>query len=421
MTRWERYVPVYGVPVLTREFWAMCALIAVGLVLSAVREVVGLGQLGPVPISGMSDPFAWGLWKTFNVMVLTGLGSGGFAVGIAAWIFNNKKLHSVMRVALLTSFLAYSTGLIMLGIDVGRPWNFYWIVMPWHWNLVSPLLEVAVCITFYATVPLLLENLPPVFEYLIYEQPKWRGFAEACEKVMSKVYPVIIGLAYILPMMHQSSLGALMVLGGPRVSPLWQGPWLPLLYVWAAAFLGYNCTTLCLLLAKLVWKRDLDPEVIGELNKITVWLIYAWTALRFLTLLVSTNIRYAFALSTDALVFWIETALILGSAYVLSTENGKKLSVMFKAHALCALGGLIYRFSPTTLAFHPKGGAAYFPSFIEATVAISFMAVAVLVYLVAVKKLAILPGTNEEWLKMARYEEKVKPGIQLTGYAPVEH
>ena len=52
----------------------------------------------------MSDPYAWGLWKTFNVMVLTGLGSGGFAVGIAAWVFNRTKLHPVMRVALLTSF-----------------------------------------------------------------------------------------------------------------------------------------------------------------------------------------------------------------------------------------------------------------------------------------------------------------------------
>jgi hypothetical protein len=45
----------------------------------------------------------------------------------------------------------------------------------------------------------------------------------------------------------------------------------------------------------------------------------------------------------------------------------------------------------------------------------------VLVYLIAVKKLAILPGSNADWNKMARYEEQAKPGIQFTGYAPVEH
>ena len=416
MTRWERSVPVYGVPVITRGFWALLALIAVGLVLTAVREVVGLGS----NISGMSDPFAWGLWKTFNVMVLTGLGSGGFAIGIAAWIFNNKKLHSVMRVALLTSFLAYSTGLCMLGVDVGRPWNFYWVVMPWTWNLHSPLLEIAVCMSLYATVPLLLENLPPLFEYLIYEFPQWRGIAEACESAMKKVYPFIIGLAYILPIMHQSSLGALMILGGNRVNTLWQTPFLPLIYVWAAAFLGYNCVVLCVLLAKLAWKRDVDPDVLAELNKLTVWIVYSWTAFRFVDILFRGKIAHLF---TDpyALLFWTETALILGPAYILSTEKGKKLSTMFMAHAVCALGGMIYRFSPTTLAFHAKDGATYFPSAIEFIVSISFVAIAVLVYLLAVKKLAILPGSNAEWLKMAKYEEQVKPGIQLTGYAPVEH
>ena len=416
MTRWERSVPVYGVPVFTRGFWALLVLIAAGLALTVYREVVGLGVT-----SGMSDPFAWGLWKTFNVMVLTGLGSGGFAVGIAAWVFNRKKLHSVMRLALLTSFLAYSTGLTMLGVDVGRPWNMYWMLLPWTWNLHSPLLEIAVCMTLYATVPLFLENLPPLFEYVIYEHPKYRGLAEACERAMAKVYPFIIGLAYILPIMHQSSLGALMILGGNRVNTLWQTPFLPLIYVWAAAFLGFSCVVLCLLLAKLAWKRDVDPTVLAELNKLTVWTVYSWTAFRFLDILLRGKILHLFTDGYYSILFWTETALILGSAYVLSTEKAKELSTMFRAQLLCALGGMIYRFSPTTLAFHAKDGATYFPTAIELIVSLSFVGIAVLAYLVAVKKLAILPGTNADWLKMAKYEEQVKPGIQLTGYAPVEH
>jgi len=417
MTKWQRSVPVYGVPVLNRGFWGLLILVVIGLILSGFREVLGLGG----SISGMSDPYAWGLWKTFNVMVLTGIGSGGFAVGIAAWIFNRTRLHQVMRVALLTSFLAYSTGLIMLGIDVGRPWNFYWVLLPWHWNLRSPLLEVAVCISFYATVPLLLENLPPLFEYVIYEFPNWRGVAEFWENALKKVYPFVIGLAYILPIMHQSSLGALMLLAGDRVNPLWQSPCLPLLYVWAAAFLGYNCVVLCLLLAKIVWKRDLDPVVLAELNKLTCWIVFTWTAFRFVDILLRGKILLALTPSIFSAVFWTETILIAGSAYVLYSERGRNLQTMFLAHAGCTLGGLIYRFSPTTLAFRPRNGAFYFPSAIEFLVCIGFIALGVMGYIVAVKKLAILPGTNAEWLKMAKYEEQVKPGIQLTGYAPVEH
>jgi Ni/Fe-hydrogenase subunit HybB-like protein len=221
--------------------------------------------------------------------------------------------------------------------------------------------------------------------------------------------------------MHQSSLGALMLLGGDRVHALWQTPFLPLIYVWAAAFLGYNCVVLCLLLAKLAWKRDLDPEVLAELNKLTCWVVFAWTAFRFLDILVRGKILLALIPSYYSGLFWTETILIAGSAYVLYSEKGKNLQNMFLAHFACALGGMIYRFSPTTLAFRPRNGAFYFPSAIELFVCIGFIALAVLGYIVAVKKLAILPGSNADWLKMAKYEEQVKPGIQLTGYAPADH
>ena len=117
--RWERGVPVYGFPIVNGFFLGLSALVLMALVLTAYRELAGLG-----PVSGMNDAYGWGIWKTFNVMVLSALGSGAFAVGISAWVFRRKKMHALMRMALLTSFLAYACGLMLLGIDAGRPWNF---------------------------------------------------------------------------------------------------------------------------------------------------------------------------------------------------------------------------------------------------------------------------------------------------------
>ena len=54
-----------------------------------------------------------------------------------------------MRTALLTSFLGYGTGMIALGFDVGRPWNFIRFNNPRNWNPHSVLMEVAVCMTAY--------------------------------------------------------------------------------------------------------------------------------------------------------------------------------------------------------------------------------------------------------------------------------
>src|SRR5271157_2612175 len=95
--RWERAVPVYGFPVVNQFFLVLCGMALLAFVLTAYRELAGLG-----PVSGMNDAYGWGIWKTFNVMVLTGLGSGAFAVGIAAWVFQRKRLFPLMRMALLT-------------------------------------------------------------------------------------------------------------------------------------------------------------------------------------------------------------------------------------------------------------------------------------------------------------------------------
>ena len=49
----------------------------------------------------------------------------------------------------------------------------------------------------------------------------------------------IIALGILLPTMHQSSLGALMLIAGPRLHPLWNTGWLPLLFLMSCIAMGY--------------------------------------------------------------------------------------------------------------------------------------------------------------------------------------
>jgi len=402
--RWERSVPVFNVPIWTKPFKVLMALGGLALGLTAYREIVGLG-----PASGMNDAYAWGIWKTFNVMTLTGLGSGAFAIGISAWLFKQKKLHSVMRTALLTSFLAYLSGLIMIGIDVGRPWNVYWLFTPWNWNPHSPLLEVMFCMPAYAMLPLLLENVPPVLDYFHNYKPATRQFVEKCEKIMIRFYPFIVALAYILPAMHQSSLGALMLLAGNNVNPLWQTPFLPLLYVWAAAFLGVCCVAGTLLFTSLMWKRPYDMDVLVHLNKICAWLIGTWLLFRTLDIVISGKIALAFKLDVFAGLFWVEMIFLAVALYMLiDSAKLRDARLMFHAHVLVGIGGLLYRFNPTTLAFQPKAGAFYFPSAMEMLVSIGFVSLAIAGFCVAVKVFAILPAPNYTWFQMEAHENKIK-------------
>ena len=125
-----------------------------------------------------------------------------------------------MRPALLTSFLCYcSPGLVVA--DVGRPWNF--------WNM--PLLlalepRLGRCSRSRSRMAyffvLWIELAPALLERL------WDGEVRALARLRphgsraSQDLPFVIALGMLLPTMHQSSLGLLMVLAGHEVHPLWQ-------------------------------------------------------------------------------------------------------------------------------------------------------------------------------------------------------
>lgn len=410
--RWERDVPVFGFPVVTKQFVVLCGLILIAFVLTGYRELAGLG-----PVSGMNDAYGWGIWKTFNVMVMTALGSGAFAVGIAAWVFRRKKLHAFMRMALLTSFLAYACGLLLLGIDAGRPWNFYWMVFPWKWNMHSPLAEVAICMSIYAMIPLAIENLPPLLERLWYFDSRLRPGVEKIERGLHHFFPWLIAAAYLLPGMHQSSLGALMLLAGERVHPLWQSPWLPVLYLGAASFMSFGCVAGTTMLCCLVWRRAMDMEVLEEAAQITWWLIAGWLGLRLLDIIFRGALLTAFHFDRFAGVFWLEMILISSGGWLLrrSIENHRTRD-MFLGYVLSSLGGMIYRFSPTTLAFRPNPESLYFPSTIEILVSLGFISLGIAGFLVVVKRLAILPASLDEWYDMASYFRFRRPYIRWTGY-----
>jgi Ni/Fe-hydrogenase subunit HybB-like protein len=409
VVRWQRGVPVYAVPLLTPFFLYLCCMGAYSVIFSIYREVTGLGR-----VTGMNDIYAWGIWKTFNTMVLTGLGSGGFAIGIAAWIFYRRELHAVMRTAVLTSLVAYWSGLIALGIDVGRPWNFYQVLMPWRYNGHSPLLEVCICMPVYATFPLFLENTPPLLERWFYTWPSFRPIlVNRIFPIIRATYPYVIALAYALPLLHQSSLGALMLLGGARVHTLWQTPFLPLLYVWAAGFLGFSCVIGVLMVSCLAWKRPMDMSILTILARIMAWLIVAWDGFRFLEIVARGQTAAAFAFDRFSLLFWLETLLVaVPAVYILSHRYGLKPSRLFGADVMIAVGGMLYRVDPTTFAFVARPGAVYFPSGIEAIIAVGYVCLAIAAFIVAVKYLPILPAPMSSWRNLENYAHVVH-GIEM--------
>ena len=256
-----------------------------------------------------------------------------------------------------------------------------------------------------------------MLERLWHFDVRLQPIVEKLEHILHKFFPLIIAAAYLLPAMHQSSLGALMLLAGQRVHPLWQTPFLPLLYVGAAAFMSFGCVAGTTMLCCLVWKRPMDREVLDEAARITAWLIAGWLALRTLDLLFRGALITAFRFNRYAGIFWIETFLIgYGGWLLYRSLKDRQPRTMFLGYTISSIGGMLYRFSPTTLAYMPGPKAMYFPSTIELLIAIGFVSIGIAAFLLMVKLFAILPAPAQEWRDMAHYFKFRKPYISWTRY-----
>jgi len=415
VNHWQRGVPVYREPVVTPPLIFFAALAVVGLTLALVRFVSPLG-----PFVGMNDAYAWGIWKTFNVLTLTALGSGPLAVGLAAWVLNRQKLHLVMRTALVSGFLFYATGLVALGFDVGRAWNFWNILLPWRWNAHSAMLEISFCMPVYAGVFLAFENLPLVLERFYYT-----GSAATKELLrkwaprLRRVYPAMITGAYLFPLMHQSSLGGLMLLAGDKIHPLWQTPFLPLLYLLTAVFCGLGFVTLLLLIGCLRHSRPLDVDVLGELGNLLSGGCFFFLAVRFGDIVWRGQLHTAFALDKWSLLFLLETALILVPAVALRSKVVRETPrSLLNMATLACLGGLLYRFIPTSIAFAPAHKAVYFPSLPELFMTIGYISLGIVAFVLAVKYFAVLPGDIEDWNHMFRVMRLRRAASTAKGETP---
>lgn len=384
----ERLAPVGG-PVMTKPFKALAALAAVAMALVLWRFIVGLG-----PATALTDGYPWGTWKVFNVIVLTALASGGYATAILVYALNKGQYHPLARTAILTSALGYTAGVLALGVDIGRPWNFWRLAFVWHWNIHSVLLEVAICISVYL-IFLWLEVSPPALE-------EWRKkpegtrlhrFAAWVTPKLEAGYPFIVAAAITLPSMHQSSLGSLFLVSGPRIHPLWQTPLLPLLFLLSCWFLGYACVVIVSLLSSLAWRRRLETPMLAPLSKVMAYIMLLFVGVRFLDVAVRGELWRAFAFDLYGVLFLAEAALLTAAA-VLLLDRAKRENpgTLLLLAMLVAFAGGLYRLDASLIAFMPGSNWSYFPSVVELTITLGFIAMAVLAYLYAVKRYPILPA-----------------------------
>jgi len=363
--------------IVTGPFLFFAAIFLISLYFIAQRFTSGMGS-----VSNLSGGFPWGIWVVYDVVIGTAFACGGYALAFTVYVFNKGKYHPLIRPALLTSLLGYAMGGFGAFFDMGRWWQFYNMFLPGNWNFNSALLEVGLCMSLYILV--LFIEFSPVF----LEKIKANGLLKPLNKLMF----FFIALGLLLPTMHQSSLGTLLIAMGHKVHPLWQTlHFQPLLALITALTMGFSIVIFEESFASLGFNRSSETPLLKGLGKAIIVMLTVFLIIRLGLLVIQGNVGYLFRGDLGSMLYIIETILFLVPIVVLSSasnrNSGGKLLI---AAVSMLLAGFLYRFDAFLLTYNPGPGYSYFPSVPEIMVTLGIISFEIMVYLILVKTLPVL-------------------------------
>lgn len=356
-------------------------------------------------ITNMTNSVPWGLWITVDLSSIA-LGAGAFTLSAIVYIFGIKRLQPIIRLAVLVGFAGYTSAMLTLLMDIGRPDRFW---HPWvFWNVHSVLWEVTMCITVYLMI-LLTEFAPVIVEAKIFDKwPKIRQFGH----FLHKFTPFLAVLGLLISLLHQSSLGA--TYGVIKSRPIWFKPSMPIMFVLSAIAAGPAVTVAVAYVVEWITrKRTVPHDVLRIVTRFSGVGLLAYGYIKFWDMAAVTyygrtpGVSSAFALLQQQtpypFSFWVGEVIlgILVPAILFLVPRFNKNPAAAVLGGLSAMLGIVIHrwnvtvgglfvplsYSPGTLYTLPIG--RYFPAPVEWGVIVLVIGYALTVVTLAVRFLPL--------------------------------
>jgi len=389
----------------------LCILAVNGLVFLAGRFLFGIGA-----VTNLNDQYPWGLWIGVDVAAGVALAAGGFTSAALVYIMHRERFHAIARPALLTAMLGYTFVALGVVTDIGR-WYYIWhpLIM---WNGSSALFEVGICVMMYLTV-LYIEFLPVVTErfigrvnfkrFLSFLNKPLEKLLRIFDKGLSKIIFIFIILGVVLSTLHQSSLGTLMIIAGPKMHPLWQTPVLPLLFLLSAISVGFPMVIFESMIAAKSFGEKPEMEILTPLGYSVAPLLGIYLAFKIGDMVIRGTFVYLTEMNTASVMFTIEVVIgvIIPLRMFLSKKVLETPALLFTASSLVIFGVLLNRINNFIVAYTPPYSfGSYFPSFGEISVTVGFAALLILIYRIIVMNFPVISQPEKQYMITTKYTIK---------------
>jgi len=190
----------------------------------------------------------------------------------------------------------------------------------------------------------------------------------------------------------------LMLIAGPRLHPLWNTGWLPLLFLLSCIGMGYAAVVFEAALSSWLFKREPAREMLAGLGRAIIPCTAIYLVLRIGDLAVRGQIGALFAFDLYSVMALVELALALGAGLMLVGDaRRRRLGNLFRAAMLLMLAGSVFRFDTYLVAFRPGAHWSYFPSVTEILVTTGLVAGEIMLYIAIVKLFPIISMEKHSW------------------------
>lgn len=394
--------------ILNFRTWILSLLIVVGVGVAAAVYTLINGLV----VTNLTDRVPWGLWITHDLSAI-GLGAGAFTFSAIVYIFRIKRFEPIARAAVFIGFLGYTSAMLVLAMDIGRPDRFWHPLI--YWNVHSVLWEITWCVILYATV-LTVEFVP-----ILLEAPFFNGWTRlrAFGHFLHKLTPFMAFFGLALSLLHQSSLGASYgVLSGREI---WFKPSLPVMFILSAVGGGMALTLFATLIAGSVTHQRLIPGALKrEIARLVGFVLLAYLYLKLWDW-AATN-YYSNAPGTASAVerlqlttpysqtFWlieILLGLVIPAVIMLYPALRRNDRALWIGLALIVVGIVVNRWNVTLsgLVAPPLWSpgvlgntiaVAYTPSLVEIAVSAGVLAYALLGFSLGMRYLPLYPNAKPD-------------------------
>ena len=377
--------------------WTLLAVMAIGVILAVVRYAGGIAT-----VANINNAYPWGWWVGYGIMTMIAVGGVGFTITLLVEVFGVHRFHPLLRPAVLMALLCYSGAIIMLMVELGRPWMVWMILV--SWAPTAALYEVGWCAFLYLSV------LAFEFAQVPLEELGWGRVL----RITRMIYMPLMLLGVTLSHLHQSSLGTLMTLIPHKIDVLWWSEQLPLLYLFSAMMAGPALAILEYLAAARWLGFEPRMEMLASLARIEAWLVGLFLAFQVGDLVSRGAVGAALSGGWLALSFWVEIGLGLLLPFVLLIlpEVRQSRGGLATACALVLFGLLLHRLNVTVIGLRVRHWETYIPSLGEIGITLGITAGAMFVFGVLVR---MLPIHEELTPAPASPRRAVAPAAALRG------